>query len=168
MNDASAPYAPLPAYASAQAAQQLQAVAAPVAPAFDLAAIDTPAAAEKGHEIELEYNGQKTGWFVMVRGEYAKSVKSWQLGVGNKFRLKDWKDKRASKTEGPSLMTEEDVEIGLRGAAVRVASTRGIVFNGAPFVDSLASAYELVRRHPPFADQILEASAEVANFSSQR
>lgn len=132
--------------------------------AFDLSRIDTPAAAESGHEIELTYNGQPTGWKVLVRGEYAATVKRWQLGVGNQFRVQEWKNKRASKTDGPSLMTDSDLEIGLRGAAVRVAGFTGIVFDGAPFPYSEANAYELVRRHPPFADQILEASADAANF----
>lgn len=134
---------------------------------LDLEKIDTPKAAEAGHEIELDYNGQPSGWFVNVRGEYAPSVKRWQLSVGNKFRIKEWRGKRNGKGETPDAvtMTEEDLELGLRGAAVRVIGFRGIVFGGSPFEFSEANAYELVRRHPPFADQILEASADVANFS---
>lgn len=133
--------------------------------AFDLEQIDTPKAAEEGHEIELEYNGEKTGWFVKVRGEFAPTVKKWQLSIGNKFRLKEWQDKRKSKGDNPTPMTEEDLEIGLRGAAVRIAGVRNIVFGGKPFEYSEANAYELVRRHPPFADQILEASADIGNFT---
>lgn len=132
---------------------------------FDLEKIDTPKAAEEGHEIELEYNGQKTGWFVKVLGDFAPTVKKWQLSVGNKFRLKEWQEKRKGKGDGPAQMTEEDLETGLRGAAVRIAGMRGVVFGGKPFDYSEANAYELVRRHPPFADQILEASADVANFT---
>lgn len=132
---------------------------------FDLAKIDTPAASEAGHEIELEFNGQKTGWFVTVRGEYSPTLKRWQLSIGNKFRIKEWQEKRKGKGDTPSQMTEEDMEIGLRGAAVRVAGFRGIVFNGADYQFNEANAYELVRRHPPFADQILEAASDVSNFT---
>ena len=132
---------------------------------LDLAKIDTPAASETGHEIELEYNGKPTGWFVTVRGELALSVKKWQLSVGNKFRLKEWKEKRIGKGDNPAPMTEEDLEIGLRGAAVRIGGFRKVVFAGDIFPFNEANAYELVRRHPPFADQILEASADVTNFT---
>lgn len=132
---------------------------------LDLEKIDTPKAAENGHEIELEYNGTKTGWFVTVRGEYAPSVKRWQLSVGNKFRLKEWKEKRKGKGDNPEPMTEEDLELGLRGAAVRLCAFRGVVFGGKPFEFNADNAYELVRRHPPFADQILEASADVTLFT---
>jgi hypothetical protein len=135
---------------------------------LDLEKIDTPAASETGHEIELEYGGKPCGWFVTVRGEYAPTVKRWQLGIGNKFRIKEWQEKRKAKSDNPTPMTEEDMEIGLRGAAVRIAGFREIVFGGKPFPHSEANAYELVRRHPPFADQILEASGEVANFSKAR
>ncbi|MHB1125240.1 MAG: hypothetical protein ACYC0T_21330 [Ramlibacter sp.] len=140
-------------------------IAAAAAPAFDLAKIDTPAACEAGHEIELIYNGAKTGWFVTVKGDMAPSVKRWHLEQGNKFRMKEWREKRKGKADNPEPMTEADLELGLRGAAVRVAGFRGIIFAGQPFPFSEANAYELVRRHPPFADQILEESAEVANFS---
>ena len=131
---------------------------------IDLQTIDTPAASEAGHDVELLYNGQATGWVVTVRGEYAPSVKRWQLSVGNKFRLKEWQEKRKGKGENPAPMTEEDLEIGLRGAAVRIAGWHGIQFAGKPFAFSEGNAYELVRRHPPFADQILEASGDVSNF----
>jgi len=133
--------------------------------AFDLAQIDTPAASEAGFEIELEFNGKPTGWLVTVRGEHSPTVKKWQLGVGNKFRLKEWQDKRKGKGDTPTPMTEEDLEMGLRGAAVRIAKFKGIVFAGQPFEFNEANAYELVRRHPPFADQILEASSEITNFT---
>lgn len=131
---------------------------------LDLQQIDTPKASEEGHEIELEYAGKPCGWFVRVRGEYAPTVKKWQLSVGNKFRLKEWQEKRRSAKDGPNPMTDEDLEVGLRGAAVRIVALRGIVFAGQPFEFSEANAYELVRRHPPFADQILDASADLANF----
>lgn len=131
---------------------------------LDLEKIDTPAAAESGQEIELEYAGKPTGWFVTVRGEYSQTVKRWQLSLGNKFRLKEWQDKRKGKGDNPAPMTEADLEIGLRGAAVRIAGMRGVIFGGKPFEYSEANAYELVRRHPPFADQVLEASADVALF----
>lgn len=131
---------------------------------LDLERIDTPASSEAGHEIELEYNGKPCGWFVTVRGEYSATVKRWQLGVGNGFRMKEWREKRRGKGDGPIPMTEADMEVGLRGAAVRVAGFRGIKFGGKPFSFSEANAYELVRRHPPFADQILEASADIGNF----
>ena len=131
---------------------------------LDLEKIDTPASAETGHEIELEYAGKPSGWFVTVRGEYAPTVKKWQLGIGNKFRLKEFQDKRKGKGDNPTPMTEEDLEVGLRGAAVRIGGFREIVFGGKPFPYSEVNAYELVRRHPPFADQVLEASADIANF----
>jgi hypothetical protein len=133
---------------------------------LDLEKIDTPAAAELGHEIELEYAGKPSGWFVTVRGEYSPTVKRWQLSLGNKFRLKEWQDKRKSKSDNPTPMTETDLETGLRGAAVRIGGFRGIVFGGQPFEYNDANAYELVRRHPPFADQILEASADIALFTA--
>lgn len=132
---------------------------------LDLAQIDTPAASEAGHEIELEFNGKPTGWFVTVRGEHAATVRKWQLGMGNKFRLKEFQEKRKGKGDNPAPMTEEDLEIGLRSAAVRIGSFRGIIFNGKPLEYNDANVYDLVRRHPPFADQVLEASAEVANFT---
>lgn len=131
---------------------------------LDLQQLDTPKAAEEGHEIELEYAGKPCGWFVTVRGEYAPSVKKWQLGIGNKFRLKEFQEKRKGKGDGPEPMTEADLEIGLRGAAVRISAVRGIVSGGQPLLFTPEAAYDIVRRHPPFADQILEASAEVANF----
>jgi len=131
---------------------------------LDLEKIDTPKSSEDGYEIELTYNGEPTGRFVTVRGEYSPVVKKWQLSIGNKFRIKEWQDKRKAKTDTPVPMTEEDMEIGLRGAAVRCVTFRGIVFGGKPFEFSTDHAYELVRRHPPFADQILEASGDVTNF----
>lgn len=144
--------------------------ALPTAPAsvFDLEKIDTPAASEAGYEFELLFNGAKTGWFVTVRGEHSPTVKRWHLGVGNKFRLKEWREKRKGKGDNPEPMTEEDLELGLRGAVARLAGFRGIVFGGQPFVFSEANAYELVRRHPPFADQILEESSEITNFSPKQ
>lgn len=132
---------------------------------LDLEKIDTPAASEAGHEIELTFKGEPTGWFVTVRGEHAPSVKKWQLSVGNKFRLKEWQDKRKGKGDNPTPMTEEDLEIGLRGAAVRIGALRGVVFGGKPFERTDANAYDLVRRHPPFADQILEASGDIDLFT---
>jgi len=132
---------------------------------LDLANIDTPKAAEEGHEIELEYNGKPCGWFVTVRGDLSASVKKWQLSIGNKFRLKEFQDKRKGKGDNPTPMTEEDLEVGLRGASVRVAGFRNIIFGGAPLAYSPESAYDLVRRHPPFADQILEASTDIALFT---
>lgn len=132
---------------------------------LDLANIDTPKAAEDGHEIELEYADKPCGWMVTVRGDFAPSVRRWQLSVGNKFRLKEWQDKRKGKGDNPTPMTEEDLEVGLRGAAVRIAGFRKIIFNGELLPFSPEAAYDLVRRHPPFADQILAASAEVSNFT---
>ena len=131
---------------------------------LDLQNIDTPAAAEVGHEIELDYAGKPCGWFVTVRGEFAPSVKKWQLSVGNKFRLKEFQDKRKGKGDNPTPMTEEDLEIGLRGAAVRIGGFRKIIFGGEPLAFTPEAAYDLVRRHPPFADQVLEASSDVSNF----
>jgi hypothetical protein len=132
----------------------------------DLSAIDVPKSAEDGVEMELEYEGKPTGWFVTVRGDHSHTVKSWQLGLGNKFRLKDWQEKRKKQAEqGPSLMTEDDMVLGLKGAAVRISGFRGIPFGGEPFEYNQGNAYELVRRYPPFADQILAYSAEIANFS---
>ena len=132
---------------------------------LDLANIDTPAAAESGHEIELEYNGKPTAWFVTVRGEHSATVKKWQLSVGNKFRLKEFQERRKGKGDNPAPLTEDDLEVGLRSAAVRIGGFRGIVSGGQLLAYSSESAYDLVRRHPPFADQILEASADVANFT---
>lgn len=132
---------------------------------LDLKNIDTPAAAEEGFEIELEYAGKPCGAFVTVRGEHAPTVKKWQLSIGNKFRLKEFQEKRKGKGDGPEPMTEADLEIGLRGAAARIGGFRGILFGGEPLAYSEAAAYDLVRRHPPFADQVLEASADVANFT---
>jgi len=132
---------------------------------FDLEKIDTPKQAEDGHEIELMYQGQSTGWFVTVRGEFSPTVRKWQLSLGNKFRMKQWQEKRAGKDGQPSLMTDEDMEVGLRGAAVRIVGWRNVMFGGKPFEYSEANAYELVRRHPPFADQIAEASSNLENFT---
>lgn len=132
---------------------------------LDLEKIDTPATSETGVEIELEYNGKPCGWFVTVRGEHAPTVKKWQLGLGNKFRLQQWRDQRKGKGDGPSEMTQEDLELGLRGAAVRIAGFREIIFGGKPYPFNEANAYELVRRHPVWADQILEASADISNFT---
>lgn len=135
---------------------------------FDLEKIDTPAASETGFDIELLFNGAKTGWTVTVRGEHSPSVKRWQLGVGNKFRMKEWREKRKGKTDNPELMTEEDLEIMLRSAVARTANFKGVMFGGQPFAFSEANAYELMRRHPPFADQIIEASGEITNFSPKQ
>lgn len=132
---------------------------------LDLQKIDTPKAAEEGHEIELEYGGKPSGSFVTVRGEYAPTVKKWQLSVGNKFRLKEFQDKRKGKGDNPTPMTEEDLEVGLRGAAVRIGGFRDINFGAGPLQFTPENCYDLVRRHPPFADQILEASADVGNFT---
>lgn len=132
---------------------------------LDLQNIDTPKAAEEGHEIELEYAGNPCGWFVTVRGEFAPSVKKWQLSVGNKFRLKEFQDKRKGKGDNPTPMTEEDLEVGLRGAAARIGGFRKIIFAGEAFAFNPENAYDLVRRHPPFADQVLEASADISNFT---
>lgn len=132
---------------------------------LDLANIDTPKAAEEGHEIELEYNGKPSGWFVTVRGEYAPTVKKWQLGIGNKFRLKEFQEKRKGKGDNPTPMTEEDLEVGLRGAVARIGGFRKIIFGGELLAFTPEAAYDLVRRHPPFADQVLEASVDVANFT---
>jgi len=132
---------------------------------FDLARIDTPAAAETGATIDLEYNGKPTGWRVAIRGDYSPTVRKWQLGVGNKFRLKEWQEKRKGKGDNPAPMTEEDMEIGLRSASMRVIAWTGVVFNGADFPCTEANAYELVRRHPPFADQIIEASGDLSLFT---
>ena len=132
---------------------------------LDLAKIDTPAAAETGHEIELEYKDMPCGWFVTVRGEHSATVRKWQLSLGNKFRLKEFQEKRKGKGDNPAPMTEEDLEIGLRSAAVRISGLRDIMFNGQALQYSAEAAYDLVRRHPPFADQILEASINVANFT---
>lgn len=131
---------------------------------LDLEQIDTPKASEEGTEIELIYKDAPTGWFVTVRGEFAPAVKKWHLSMGNKFRLKAWQDKRKGDADKPVMMTDDDMEIGLRGAAVRISGMRNIVFGGKPFEYSEANAYELLRRHPPFADQVLEASGELANF----
>ena len=132
---------------------------------LDLEKIDTPKAAEEGHEIELVYNGELTGWYVTVRGELSPTVKAWQLALGNKFRMKEWQEKRKGKGDNPTPMTEEDLQVGLRGAAIRISRMRCIIFGGKPMEYSEANAYELVRRHPPFADQVLEASAEISNFT---
>jgi hypothetical protein len=133
---------------------------------LDLATIDTPKTSEEGVELELMYEGKPCGYMVRVRGDHSPTIKKWQLGLGNKFRLKDWQEKRKKQSEqGPALMTEEDVELGLRGAAVRLCGFRNIPFNGQDFPFTPDNAYELVRRYPPFADQILEFSAEIANFS---
>lgn len=138
---------------------------------LDLANIDTPAASERGHEIELEYNGAKTGWFVTVRGDMSPSVEKWERDVGNEFRLKQWEAARAARESGqavattPELLTESDRVLGLRNAAVRIGGMRGVVFNGKPLEYSPESAFDLVRRHPPFAVQILATAAELANFT---
>jgi hypothetical protein len=131
---------------------------------LDLNQIDTPKSAEEGHEIELEYAGKPCGWFVTVKGEHSASVRRWQLSIGNKFRLKEFQEKRKGKGDGPEPMTEADLEIGLRGAAARIGGFRGILFNGQPLLFTPESAYDLVRRFPPFADQILEASNTIENF----
>ena len=132
---------------------------------LDLAKIDTPAAAEIGHEIELQYNDMPCGWFVTVRGEHSATVKKWQLTIGNKFRLKEFQEKRKGKGDNPAPMTEDDLEIGLRSASVRISGFRGVVFNSQPLVYSADASYDLVRRHPPFADQVLEASTNIALFT---
>ena len=132
---------------------------------LDLSSIDTPKAAEAGVEISLEYNGKPTGWMVTVRGEYSPTVKKWQLGVGNKFRLKEWQEKRKGKGDNPTPMTEEDMEIGLRSAVTRIVGFKGVMFAGQELAFSEAAAYDLVRRHPPFADQIIEASSDISNFT---
>lgn len=132
---------------------------------FDLSQFDTPSAAEAGIEIELIHKQQPTGWFVTVRGDHAPSVRKWQLSIGNKFRMKEWQEKRASKDDGPVPLTPEDLEIGLRSAAARLSGFRGIMFNGKPFEFNEANAYELVRRYPPWADQIIQASGDISNFS---
>ena len=84
--------------------------------------------------------------------------------MGNKFRMKEWQEKRKGKGDTPAPMTEEDVELGLRGAAARIGGFRGITFAKKPFEYSEANAYELVRRHPPLPIRVLEASADIGNF----
>ena len=79
--------------------------------------------------------------------------------------MKEWQEKRKGKGDNPTPMTEEDLQVGLRGAAIRISGLRCVIFGGKPMEYSEANAYELVRRHPPFADQVLEASAEISNFT---
>lgn len=135
---------------------------------LDLSKIDTPAKAEEGVEIELEYPpGKPCGWFLTIRGELSPSVKQWQLSVGNRNRLKDFREKRKGKGEGPEPMTQEDLEFGLRAAALRIISMREIVFAGDLLACNEATSYDLVRRHPPWADHILEASADVSLFTNR-
>ena len=133
---------------------------------LDLATIDTPAASESGFEIELEYLGKPAQAWVTVRGDLSPTVKKWQLSIGNRFRIKEFQEKRRGKGDGPDPMTEADFETGLRGASVRVCGFRGITFKGEPLAYSPDAAYDLVRRHPPFGDQILEASSDVTNFTT--
>lgn len=129
---------------------------------LDITAFDAVALSDKGVEIELlaadGVNG--TGVFVTVLGRNADAVRKHINAVIDKQTREAQYAARRGKQVEPKSMDEINAQ-NIESAAVRVTGWRNV--RQAFDREILRNA---LRRNPHWVDQIIEASADLGNFTS--
>ena len=134
---------------------------------FDLEDLNIVKDAETPFEFEyIKPDGSNSGIFLSVLGGHSDRVRSTAAELINARRQKQAArevQKARSGRNTPSVefdTVESDIEFGQRLAAVRLVGWRGIK---TPW-DEKAAAH-LCKINPLIADQVMQASDDVANFT---
>jgi len=129
---------------------------------IDILGFDSVADAERGFEIELTSPDGVTGTgvFVTVLGRNADAVRKFVNGVIDRQTREAAIAQRKGKTPEPKSMDDLHTQ-NIESAAVRVPGWRNVkqTFDR----DVLRQA---LRRNPHWIDQIIDASADIGNFST--
>lgn len=134
---------------------------------FDLDDLNIVQAAETPFEFEyIKPDGSNSGIFLSVLGGHSDKVRSVAAELINARRQKQAArevQKARSGRNTPSAefdTVESDIEFGQRLAAVRLVGWRGIKQPWSP-----EGAAKLCKINPLIADQVMQASDDVANFT---
>lgn len=132
-------------------------------PTLSLADLDARTASERAYEFEFTIGGEGTGFFISVLGQHCESIAS-QLNAeinGRRRKLAVAAARNAkSRAEAVEFdLIEDDIAFGQRLAAIRIVGWRGIVEDYTP-----ERALFLCQKNPQLAEQVLEASNDLANF----
>ena len=127
---------------------------------FDLcAASDRP--------VEMEYvgpNGEKTGFVLQVLGAHSEAVTRLTKELENENRrrkaLAEMRRQRGKAGELEYTPIEEDIDYVQKLQAVRIAGWRGVRDEYTP-----ERAVSICKRNPHLAQQVLDFSADLGNFT---
>lgn len=132
-------------------------------PALSLADLNARAASEKAFEFEFIIDGEGTNVFISVLGQHCESIAAQLNAEINARRRKQAvaavrnAKSRAEAVEFDPI--EDDIAFGQRLAAIRIVGWRGIAEDFTP-----ERALILCQSNPVLAEQVLEASNDLANF----
>lgn len=134
----------------------------PATAGIDITSFDAVSLSERGAEIELlaEDGATGTGVFVTVLGKNADAVRKYINGVLDKQAREASLAARRGKPVDPKSM-EEIRAHNIESAVVRVTGWRNV--RQAFDRDLLRQA---LQRNPHWVDQIVDASADLGNFTS--
>jgi len=123
--------------------------------------LDAVAAADEAHEFEFILpDGEGSGLFLQVVGANSQRVKAVSYEIGNAYRRKE-ATKAVSRATGEKVTTiEEDEQTVFKLAAARIIGWRGLKDEYTP-----ENALRLVSRNPEIANQVTEASNDLALFT---
>ena len=118
-----------------------------------------------------EYMGEdgvtKTGFHILVLGQFSKKVQDTVIALENKDRMREFEAKKRNKQDGPKN-AEVDLQDTNEAVACRIAGWSGTV-NGVEVPEySEDNAVELVKINPIIRSKVLEISNDITNFTKSK
>lgn len=132
--------------------------------AFDIKKINTAGKSEEGYEFELKLpDGNGTGAYITVRGEYSATVRNHLKKKINEYQVKaKVAERKKQAVEEPTL---DEIEDEIREKAiVRIVTWRGFTEGKTEVPFSVEAANELLKNNPWIQEQIMEESSNLSNF----
>lgn len=128
---------------------------------LDITSFDAVAESDSGFEFELKHTDGITGTGVLfaVLGKHSNDVSLWLNKIVNdSIRERAVADRKNKSVEPKSF---EDIKAqNLQGALLRVTGWKNVT---QPFTKELL--LEVLKKNPHFADQIIEQSDNMGNFT---
>lgn len=130
---------------------------------FDLSKNNFGAASEEGFEFHVKAPwGEDTDFVIKVRGEYSKTVQSFQKKKYNEFQLKQTAAKRRGNEYEITL--EEAEAMSIEAAINRIVSWKGLGQDGKELPFTKETAEMVLKDNSYIVEQITAESKAAINF----
>ena len=131
---------------------------------FDLASIDTIAACNKPHEVEIVHpvTKEKTGAFISIVGKDSDQYRAAIKAIADQSLRRDADLARRGKNDTPSIDRMERQNINALVAAT--VGWRNVGLDGAELPFTPENARKVYERILPVREQVQEALNDLENF----